>query len=26
VVEAWIAHQDSLRSMITRDPDSNCQG
>jgi truncated hemoglobin YjbI len=26
VVEAWIAHQDSLRSMITRDPDSNCHG
>ncbi len=26
VVDAWIAHQDSLRSMITRDPDSNCQG
>ena len=26
VVNAWIAHQDSLRSMITRDPDSNCQG
>ncbi len=26
VIEAWIAHQDSLRSLITRDPDSNCQG
>jgi truncated hemoglobin YjbI len=26
VVEAWLAHQDSLRSMITRDPDSNCEG
>jgi len=26
VVEAWLAHQDSLRSMITRDADSNCQG
>jgi len=26
VVKAWIEHQDSLRSMITRDPDSNCQG
>lgn len=26
VVKAWIAHQDSLRSMITRDADSNCQG
>ncbi|NNE18717.1 MAG: hypothetical protein HKN10_09585 [Myxococcales bacterium] len=25
VVESWIAHQDSLRSLITRDPDSNCQ-
>lgn len=26
VVEAWIAHQDSLRALITNDPDSNCQG
>ena len=26
VVRAWISHQDSLRSLITRDPDSNCQG
>ncbi len=26
VVEAWISHQDSLRPLITRDPDSNCQG
>jgi truncated hemoglobin YjbI len=26
VVAAWVAHQDSLRSLITRDPDSDCQG
>jgi len=26
VVHAWISHQDSLRSLITNDPDSNCQG
>lgn len=26
VVEAWISHQDSLRALITGDPDSNCQG
>lgn len=26
VVEAWVSHQDSLRPLITRDPDSNCQG
>lgn len=26
VVDAWISHQDSLRALITRDPDSNCQG
>jgi len=26
VVEAWVSHQDSLRSLITRDADSNCQG
>jgi truncated hemoglobin YjbI len=26
VVDAWIAHQDSLRALITNDPDSNCQG
>lgn len=25
VVEAWISHQDRLRHLITRDPDSNCQ-
>jgi hemoglobin len=25
VIEAWIAHQDSLRSLITKDRDSNCQ-
>lgn len=25
IVEAWIAHQDSLRGLITTDPDSNCQ-
>ena len=26
VVDAWISHQDSLRALITKDPDSNCQG
>lgn len=26
VIDAWIAHQDSLRALITKDPDSNCQG
>ena len=26
VINAWISHQDSLRALITRDPDSNCQG
>ena len=26
IIDAWIAHQDSLRGLITRDPDSNCQG
>lgn len=26
VVNAWIAHQDSLRHLITKDPDSNCRG
>ncbi len=26
VLEAWVSHQDSLRSLITRDPDSNCRG
>jgi hypothetical protein len=26
VVDGWLAHQDSLRALITKDPDSNCQG
>lgn len=26
VIEAWISHQDSLRPLITKDADSNCQG
>lgn len=26
VIEAWIAHQDGLRSLITKDADSNCVG
>jgi hypothetical protein len=26
VVDAWISHQDTLRTLITRDSDSNCQG
>ena len=25
IVEAWLLHQDKLRSMITKDPDSNCR-
>ena len=25
VVVAWIGHQDGLRHLITRDPDSNCR-
>ena len=23
--DAWIAHQDSLRHLVTKDPDSNCR-
>lgn len=26
VSKAWIDHQDSLRDLVTRDPDSNCRG
>jgi len=26
VLEAWVSHQDSLRALITKDQDSNCQG
>jgi len=26
VIDAWITHQDSLRALITKDADSNCQG
>jgi truncated hemoglobin YjbI len=26
VLNAWISHQDSLRPLITKDQDSNCQG
>jgi truncated hemoglobin YjbI len=26
VLDAWISHQDSLRALITKDQDSNCQG
>jgi len=26
VVDAWISHQDFLRPLITKDPDSNCRG
>lgn len=26
IVEAWITHQESLRHLITKDPDSNCRG
>ena len=25
IIDAWIAHQDSLRSKITKDVDSNCR-
>lgn len=25
VVDAWISHQDTLRHLVTKDPDSNCQ-
>lgn len=26
VLDAWIAHQESLRGLITKDADSNCRG
>jgi len=26
IIDAWIAHQDTLRALITKDQDSNCQG
>ena len=26
VIDAWIAHQESLRELITKDADSNCRG
>lgn len=26
IIDAWIAHQDTLRPLVTKDPDSNCQG
>ncbi len=25
LVDSWITHQDALRPLITKDPDSNCQ-
>lgn len=25
VVDAWVGHQDTLRHLVTKDPDSNCQ-
>jgi truncated hemoglobin YjbI len=25
VVKAWMDHQDTLRHLVTKDPDSNCQ-
>jgi hypothetical protein len=25
-VDAWVTYQDSLRHLITKDPDSNCRG
>jgi truncated hemoglobin YjbI len=25
VVSAWIGHQDTMRHLVTKDPDSNCQ-
>lgn len=26
VIDAWVAHQESLRPLITKDSDSNCRG
>ncbi len=26
VIDAWITHQDTLRPLVTKDPDSNCEG
>lgn len=26
IVDVWISHQDLLRPLITKDPDSSCQG
>ena len=26
IIDAWVSHQDSLRPLITKDPDSNCKG
>jgi len=26
IIDAWIAHQDTLRALITKDQASNCQG
>ena len=26
IVDAWVSHQDGLRSLITKDQDSNCEG
>jgi len=25
IVDAWVSHQDKLRHLVTKDPDSNCQ-
>lgn len=25
VIEAWLGHQDTLRHLVTKDPDSNCR-
>jgi truncated hemoglobin YjbI len=26
IIDAWVAHQESLRALITKDSDSSCQG
>jgi truncated hemoglobin YjbI len=26
IVDAWIAHQDTLRALVTKDQDSSCEG
>jgi len=26
IIDAWVSHQDALRALITKDPDSDCRG